>query len=114
MFDGEFTHAGDRCTFETLLDRFALTDPALRAIAEIVHDISPASLRPTVCAVPQPVASGLRRPAIAAWLPRSVHGPAQAVATHAPRRLKPRCTPPSAERRRPMSSARRVRHPARG
>jgi len=39
MFDGEFTHAGDRCTFETLLDRFALGDPALRAIGEIVHDI---------------------------------------------------------------------------
>jgi hypothetical protein len=39
MFDGEFTHVGDRCTFETLVDRFALTDPALQAIAEIVHDI---------------------------------------------------------------------------
>jgi hypothetical protein len=39
MFEGEFTHVGDRCTFETLLDRFALTDPALQAIGEIVHDI---------------------------------------------------------------------------
>ena len=39
MFEGEFTHVGDRCTFETLLDRFSLDDPALRAIAEIVHDI---------------------------------------------------------------------------
>ena len=39
MFDGEFTHVGDRCTFETLLDRFGLTDPALHAIGEIVHDI---------------------------------------------------------------------------
>lgn len=39
MPGGEFTHTGDRCTFETLLDRFALTDSALRAIAEIVHDI---------------------------------------------------------------------------
>lgn len=39
MFDGEFTHEGDRCTFETLLDRFRLSDPALHAIAEIVHDI---------------------------------------------------------------------------
>ena len=39
MFDGEFTHAGDRCTFETLIDRFALHDSALRAIAEVVHDI---------------------------------------------------------------------------
>jgi hypothetical protein len=39
MFQGEFTHEGDRCTFETLLARFALDDPALGAIAEIVHDI---------------------------------------------------------------------------
>lgn len=39
MFDAEFTHEGDRCTFEVLLDRFRLDDAALRAIAEIVHDI---------------------------------------------------------------------------
>ncbi len=39
MFDGEFTHEGDRCTFETLVARFALDDPALGAISEIVHDI---------------------------------------------------------------------------
>ena len=39
MFEGEFTHRGDRCTFEALLDHFALNDPALKAIAEIVHDI---------------------------------------------------------------------------
>ena len=39
MFEGEFTHVGDRCTFEVLLDRFALSDAALQAIGEIVHDI---------------------------------------------------------------------------
>jgi hypothetical protein len=39
MTPGEYTHEGDRCTFETLLVRFDLDDPALRAIAEIVHDI---------------------------------------------------------------------------
>jgi hypothetical protein len=39
MFDGEFTHEGDRCTFEVLLARTGLADPALTAIAEIVHDI---------------------------------------------------------------------------
>ena len=39
MFEAEFTHEGDRCTFETLLDRFELTDPALRTLGEIVHDI---------------------------------------------------------------------------
>ena len=39
MFDGEFTHEGERCTFETLLHRFRMDDPALHAIGEIVHDI---------------------------------------------------------------------------
>jgi hypothetical protein len=40
MFEGEFTHEGDRCTFETLVYRFGLeNDPALMAIAEVVHDI---------------------------------------------------------------------------
>jgi len=39
MFEGEFTHEGDRCTFETLVLRMDLKDPALRPIAEIVHDI---------------------------------------------------------------------------
>ena len=39
MFEAEFTHEGDRCTFETLLRRFRLEDPALAEIAEIVHDI---------------------------------------------------------------------------
>src|SRR5215510_11167593 len=39
MFQAEFTHEGDKCTFEVLLDRVAAKDPALRAIAEIVHDI---------------------------------------------------------------------------
>lgn len=39
MFGAEYTHEGDRCTFETLLGRFRLEDPALAAIAEIVHDI---------------------------------------------------------------------------
>jgi hypothetical protein len=39
MFEGEVTHEGDRCSFEVLLDRARLNDPALQAIAEIVHDI---------------------------------------------------------------------------
>jgi hypothetical protein len=39
MFDAEFTHEGDRCTFETLQHRAALEDGALLAIGEIVHDI---------------------------------------------------------------------------
>jgi len=39
MFQAEFTHDGDLCTFEVLLRRFGIDDPALRAVAEIVHDI---------------------------------------------------------------------------
>src|SRR5215471_8633491 len=39
MFEAEFTHEGDKCTFEVLLDRCGLKDGALRAIAEIIHDI---------------------------------------------------------------------------
>jgi hypothetical protein len=39
MYQAEFTHEGDKCTFEVLLDRVASKDPALRAIAEIIHDV---------------------------------------------------------------------------
>lgn len=39
MFEGEITHEGDRCSFEVMLTRAGLSEPALQAIAEIVHDI---------------------------------------------------------------------------
>src|SRR5262249_47738029 len=39
MFEAEYTHEGDHCTFEVLITRFQLEDAALRPIAEIVHDI---------------------------------------------------------------------------
>ena len=40
MFEGDYTHDGDRCTFEVLVQRFGLDqDAALRAIAEMVHDV---------------------------------------------------------------------------
>ncbi len=39
MFEGEFTHEGDSCTFEVLIMRFEPGDAALRAIADIVHDV---------------------------------------------------------------------------
>lgn len=39
MFEATFTHVGDRCTFEVLVDRFGLRESGLRVIAEIVHDI---------------------------------------------------------------------------
>ncbi len=39
MFQGEFTHEGDRCTFEVMIRRLQLRDRALVPLAEIVHDI---------------------------------------------------------------------------
>jgi hypothetical protein len=39
MFEAEFTHSGDSCTFEVLIEHFGLDDHALRVIAEIVHNI---------------------------------------------------------------------------
>jgi hypothetical protein len=39
MYDGEYTHEGDRCTFEVLLERFGLGDSGLRHLSEIVHEI---------------------------------------------------------------------------
>ena len=39
MFEAEFTHVGDRCTYEVLLARSGIKDAALTAIGEIVHDI---------------------------------------------------------------------------
>jgi hypothetical protein len=39
MFGAEFGHHGDRCSFETLCDRFGVDEPAVRQIAQIVHDV---------------------------------------------------------------------------
>jgi hypothetical protein len=39
MFEGEFTHEGDRCSFEVFLDRFFPKDRALASIGRIVHDL---------------------------------------------------------------------------
>jgi hypothetical protein len=39
MFEAEFTHEGDHCTFEVLIEKVGLSDPGLGPIAEIVHDI---------------------------------------------------------------------------
>ena len=38
MRGAELSHHGDACTFETMLDRYGLDDPALAAIARIVHE----------------------------------------------------------------------------
>lgn len=39
MFDGEYTHEGDRCTFEVMIQRLQIQDHALGPLAEVVHGI---------------------------------------------------------------------------
>ena len=38
MLEGDFSHDGDDCTFETLIRRFGIEDKAVRKIAEMIHD----------------------------------------------------------------------------
>jgi hypothetical protein len=38
MLDGDFSHDGDDCTFETLIRRFGIQVKAARRIAEMIHD----------------------------------------------------------------------------
>ena len=39
VYEAEYTHEGEDCSFEVLIRRFGLAVPGLRALAEIVHDI---------------------------------------------------------------------------
>ncbi len=39
MFDAEFTHEGDSCSFEVIIKRTNIHDQALLQISQIVHDI---------------------------------------------------------------------------
>jgi hypothetical protein len=39
MYEAEYTHEGELCTYQTLLRRFGLSDPGLGEIGEIVRDI---------------------------------------------------------------------------
>lgn len=39
MFNGEFTHEGDKCTFEVLVERFSINDKAITELAKIIHDL---------------------------------------------------------------------------
>jgi hypothetical protein len=39
MFEAEYTHEGDACTFEVLARRFGVTEAGVVAIGEVVHDI---------------------------------------------------------------------------
>jgi hypothetical protein len=39
MFEGEYTHEGDQCTFEVMIRRLGLQDRGVVVLAEVVHDI---------------------------------------------------------------------------
>ena len=39
MSEGQFSHLGNLCTFETMIRAFGLEDRAMNAVAEIVHEI---------------------------------------------------------------------------
>lgn len=56
MFEAEYTHEGEQCTFEVLVRRFGLDDPALRHVGEIVHDVDLKDAR-----FARPEAAGLDR-----------------------------------------------------
>ena len=55
MYDGEFSHQGELCTFETLAVRFGLTDRVVSQIGQIVHDLD---LKETRYAAPEGPAVG--------------------------------------------------------
>ena len=63
MYTGDFGHHGDLCTFETLAARFAVRDPVVAQIGQIVHDLDMKEARynrPEAAAVGRLV-EGLRR-----------------------------------------------------
>ena len=74
MFEAEFSHEGDLCTFEVLCARFDLKEPGLVAVAELIHDIDvkdgkfgraetpglAAQARALAAALDSPIAAGRR------------------------------------------------------
>ncbi len=39
MYEGEYTHEGNHCTFEVMVRRLGIQDQGLNALAEVIHDI---------------------------------------------------------------------------
>jgi hypothetical protein len=58
----EFGHHATRCTFETLAHRFAITDPAVMALSQVVHDLDLKETRYAMpeCAAVRRIVDGLR------------------------------------------------------
>ncbi len=63
MYTGAFSHHGSLCTFETLAQRFRLTDPAIGRIGHIVHDLDTKETRygPAEAPAVGRLVEGLRR-----------------------------------------------------
>jgi hypothetical protein len=55
MYVGDFSHQGSLCTFETLAERFELTDAVVMRIGQIVHDLD---MKDTRYATPEGPAVG--------------------------------------------------------
>lgn len=99
MPHAEFGHRGNLCTFETLVASFGLGgDPALAALAEIVHEID---LRDGVSARPEiPGVDGLLRGwASAGWPDAELERHGTALFEGLYLALRPRVPPPAAKAR---------------
>ena len=55
MYNVEFSHQGDRCTFEVLAERFGIADPAVAHLGRLVHDLD---LKESRYNVPEAAPSG--------------------------------------------------------
>ena len=55
MYAGEFSHHGERCTFEVIADRFRVQNPAVVKLGHIVHDLD---MKDTKYDAPEAVAVG--------------------------------------------------------
>lgn len=55
MYTGEFSHHGELCTFEVLVDRFRLRNAAIATVGHIVHDLD---MKDTKYGLPEAIAVG--------------------------------------------------------
>ena len=55
MYTGEFSHHGELCTFEVLVDRFRMQNAAVAKVGHIVHDLD---MKDTKYDAPEAVAVG--------------------------------------------------------
>jgi len=62
MAEVEFGHHGAHCTFETVMHRFAIADPAVISLSRVVHDLDLKESRYAMpeCAAVSRVVDGLR------------------------------------------------------